>query len=92
MLRSNAPDLALLFALPVAALALMLASAQRFWVPAAFLWWFGLAALPGIALMAGLTHGRRSLVMLALGALILAASCAANLALIDRCGAACRLE
>ena len=92
MLRSNAPDLALLFALPVAALALMLASAQRFWVPAAFLWWFGLAALPGIALMAGLTQGRRSLVMLALGALMLAASCAANLALIDRCGAACRLE
>ena len=92
MLRRNAPDLALLLTLPGAALTLMLVSAERFWVPATFLWWFGLAALPGIALMAGLTRGRRALVLLAIAALMLAASCAANLALLDRCGTACHLD
>ncbi len=34
MLRRNAPDLALLLALPGAALTLMLASTERFWLPA----------------------------------------------------------
>ena len=75
--------------LPGVALALMAASAERFWIVAAFLWWFALAALPGMLVMARLTRGRSALAVLLVGLVALAASCAVNLELLDRCGEGC---
>lgn len=91
MTRRPGPlDAGLVVALPLVALALMAASAERLWIVAAFLWWFGLAALPGLLVMARLTRGRGALALLLLGLFALAASCAANLELLDRCGEGCR--
>ena len=87
--RPGPLDYGLVLALPGFALALMGASAERFWVVAAFLWWFGLAALPGMLVMARLTRGRGALAVLLVGLVALAASCAANLELLDRCGESC---
>ena len=88
--RAGPLDAGLVLALPAAAAALMAVSAERFWIVAAFLWWFGLAALPGMLVMARLTRGRGALAVLLLGLFALAASCAANLEWLDRCGEGCR--
>ena len=81
--RAGPLDAGLVLALPAAA-------ADRFWIVAAFLWWFGLAALPGLLVMARLTRGRGALAVLLLGLFALAASCAANREWLDRCGEGCR--
>ncbi len=89
MRRAGPLDVGLVLMLPGLALALMAASAERFWIVAAFLWWFGLAALPGMLVMARLTRGRAALAVLLVGLVALAASCAANLELLGRCGGDC---
>ena len=89
--RAGPLDVALVLMLPGLALALMAASAERFWVVAAFFWWFGLAALPGMLVMARLSAGRSAALVLLAGLAALGASCAANLALLERCAEACHL-
>jgi hypothetical protein len=85
-------DHALILVLPGAALAMMAVTAERLWVVAAFTWWFGLSALPGVSIMTGQTRGRRATLFFLTGLVALALSCAGNLALLDRCAKACRFE
>lgn len=96
MSRAGAPpgvvDHALILALPGAALAMMVLTAERLWVVAAFTWWFGLSALPGVSIMAGQTRGRRAALFFLTGLVALAISCAGNLALLERCGDGCQFE
>lgn len=87
--RPRASDVALVLFAPVAATLLLLVSAERFWGANVVLWWFGLAALPLMAVMAGLTRGKAAALYVLLALAALATSCAANLALIERCGTAC---
>ena len=89
--RPRAGDVALVLFVPVAATLLLLVSAERLWGASAVLWWFGVAALPLIAVMAGLTRGRAAALYILLALAALATSCAANLALIERCGTGCQL-
>ena len=89
--RPRAGDVALVPFDPVAGTLLLLVSAERFWGASAVLWWFGLAALPLVAVMAGLTRGSAAALYILFALAALATSCAANLALIERCGTACHL-
>jgi hypothetical protein len=87
--RVDPRDVALVVTLPAAATLCMALSAGRLWMVSAFGWWFALSALPLLLLMTGRTRGRSGAALLAIGAAALAASCAANLELLDRCAEGC---
>jgi len=87
--RVEPRDVVLVVSLPAAATLCMALSAERLWMVAAFLRWFALSALPLLLLMTGRTRGRSGAALLAIGAAALAASCGANLELLDRCADGC---